>query len=98
MQNVMNTQEIIKSIDKIKNYNRAENISFDNIIRKIGELNNNYVTDNYNSLTNLKNDFSNIFIIVQKNHYNNEIILTSNVNKYIETNKKIEILFGDIKW
>lgn len=97
MKNIMNTQEIIKIVDKIRSYNQSECISFDKIFSKFKELEKNYITNNFNSFVSIENSFFDKFDIIKSRHYNNEVILTSNVNKYIKTSRIVENLFDDIK-
>ena len=102
MNNAINVLELSKCLEKVKYYNREENINFDNIIRKIEELNKEYITNNYNKLDELKNNINNKFNIIKINHYNNEIILNKNINITLETSKKVDNIFSNIntniKW
>ena len=97
MHSLMNVNEIIKNIDKIRRFNREENINFYNIMKIINQLNDNYITENYNIFIDVQNVFLKNFEIIKKNHYNNELILINNVRKNIKANKKINDLFNNIK-
>ena len=97
MKNLMNVEEFIKQIDKFVYYNREKSSTFDKIIKRLSEINTNYVTKNYNDLINIKKELSNKFSIIKKNNFNNEIILVNNASKYIQSNKITGALFDDIK-
>lgn len=102
MNSAINILELSRSLEKIKFYNREENINFNNLIKKIEETNKEYISNNYNKLDELKNIINNKFNTIKTNHYNNEIILNKNINITLETSKKVDNIFSNIntniKW
>ena len=90
MQNSMNVDELIKNIDKLKNFNRSEDINYNSIIKKLDEINHCYSTSNHDNLVKIQNDIFSKFNIIKKIHYSDELILLSNVNKNIDTTKMVE--------
>ena len=96
MENVINEEEIKKSIDKIKNYKEQENIIFDNISDNFVDINYNYKTQNKEKLEYLQAEIINKFAIITKNHNNNILIIEKNLNKYIEKRKNVKQIFEKI--
>lgn len=98
MRNTINIEIIKKCIDKLKMYDRDENICFSNIFRSLSTINNCYISNNTNGLLQVQNQLNDKFSIIKNNHYNNEVILINNLNDYINTSRKVSNSFDNINW
>lgn len=97
MENIIDKENMINCIEKIRMYDNDEKINFDNIMKCFQNINNGYITNNFNKLSQIQNILYRKFNIIKINHYNNEVILVQNLNKYIDTAKKVEAIFNNIE-
>ena len=87
----MNIDNLKNIVDKLKMYNNEEIINFNNILNSLENINANYKTKNYNNLLSIKEQLDRKFEIIKKDHYLNEVILVTNIQKQIDTIKKSNI-------
>lgn len=97
MKNTIDINNIINYLDKIKIFNQEQNNTFNNILKKLQEINSNYISDNTNKLIKIQNELYYKFNIIKINNYDNEIVLFKNINKTTDTVKKVNTIFNNIK-
>lgn len=93
----MNIDNLKNIVDKLKMYNNEEIINFNNILNSLENINANYKTKNYNNLLSIKEQLDRKFEIIKKDHYLNEVILVTNIQKQIDTIKKSNISLDKLK-
>lgn len=97
MLNSIDIENMIKTLKIIKMYDNEEKNIFDKIKNIMIVINNYYNTNNYNKLINIQTDLIKKMIVINVNHCYNEIVMNKNIEKYIDTTKKVENLFNNLE-
>ena len=96
MKNVIDIDKMTNSIDKLKFYNRDENVNFTNIISELRNMYSGYNSGKNEYFSQIIDDLTKKFGVIKANHYNNEVILMNTVNKYINVSRNVSNSFKDI--
>lgn len=96
MKNVINIEKITSSIDKLKYYNRDDNVNFTNIISEFRNFCDGYSSDNFDYFSQNIDELTKKFGVIKANHYNDEVILMNAVNNYSNVSKNVSKIFREI--
>ena len=97
LKNVIDEDNIIRLMDKIKLYEKELNNNYNNLEQELKDIDNYYLSNNTNQLKNLKSQIINKFYTFRTNEINNEKILSEKLRRYIDARIKSEILFNNIE-
>ena len=96
MQSVIDTDKIENIIDKAEMYKNEEEITFDNFNTNFHNILNYYKTKNSNKIQIISKELSDNLKKIIKNHQNNILVLSKNIEKYSELENKNAQIFNDI--
>ena len=97
LKNVIDEDNIIRLMDKIKLYEKELKNNYNRIEQELTNIDNYYLSNNSNQLKKLKSEIINKFYTFRTDEINNEKILSEKLRRYIDARIKSEILFNNIE-
>lgn len=93
----MDIIKVTNNLTKLRFYRISETNNFDDIKVHLNQMLSNYFSDNSKLLKSSVQEITRKFSIIKKIHYNNQNVINTNLNTYINVSKKVNKNFENIK-
>ena len=84
------------NINKMKYYNREEQLNVESLKKLINSNNNMYITSNFKIIKDFEINILENLIIINKNHYKNINVFEKNIKKYMILEQQIALKFKEL--
>ena len=85
----MDIIKVTNNLTKLRFYRISETNNFDDIKVHLNQMLSNYFSDNSKLLKSSVQEITRKFSIIKKIHYNNQSVINTNLNTYINVSKKV---------